>query len=147
ALFSFVHKHHEKEESALFPWLSQQNWLCQGGPRCGFYMGLRLENSPLNLAEQALRSTQDHFKDFHLTNHAQPDWLTASSPVSVPMEEHVVGDHLQQGIRYLLNMRENLKLQETEVLKTLILIYLRLLDLHLKKEKECLFVMCKQRLS
>lgn len=140
SLFNFVGViHHQKEEELLFPIFAKSNCLSQGGPFCGYFMGLRLD---LN-REGTIRA---HLAEFSrrsgivLTPPPPPAWLSAQDPLSIPMEEHELAHLLSDAITELLHREsENLK---DAFFETLLHDYFNLVRLHIQKEETCLFVQC-----
>lgn len=135
--------HHPLEEEQLFPFLEQQECLHQGGPRCSYFMGLRLDCDPLKLI-------REHLDDFFLATkfsaktYPLPSWLKPQSPLSIPIEEHVVGAELAQSLLYILDNPE-MSLKDKYFSK-LYYDYCRLLKMHIDKEDNCLFIMCRRAL-
>ena len=120
--------HHKKEEELLFPALLESAPLQQGGPRCSFFFGLRLEDYGSQKLPQKLPELRP------ITKYI----LDSKSPLSIPVEEHIAG-HLALE---LLG-----ELQDDRVLANSISHYLHLMDLHIRKEDECLFVLADNYLS
>lgn len=135
--------HHPLEEKELFPVIAQFPWLKEGGPRCSLHMGMRLNHDPLG-------RMRGHLKDFHEKArwspppYTQPEWLTAQNPLSVPIEEHAVSHSLAESLKFLLKQPESELYRE--FFKVLYEDFGTLLEMHIDKEDNCLFVMCEQRL-
>lgn len=144
-LIHFVeNEHHPLEELELFPFLQKQSCLSQGGPRCGLYMGLRLELNPLTTMQEHLKKLYAK-TSFRPKDYPVPDWLTAQSPLSIPFEEHVIGADLAQSLLFLLEP-ENTSLHK-EFFAQLYGDYCHLLRLHIDKEDNCLFILCERVLT
>lgn len=144
-LIHFVEQeHHPLEELELFPFLRTQRCLHEGGPRCTFFMGVRLELDPLGVMQNHLKTFYTK-TSFRPKNYPVPDWLTLQSPLSIPFEEHVIGADLAQSILFLLEP-ENAHLHQ-EFFKLLYDDYCRLLKMHIDKEDGCLFIMCERVLT
>lgn len=146
ALFEFVEfTHHEKEENILFPWISKQNWLRQGGPLCGHFMSIRIDLNPLARMHQ-------HLKDFNQKYLYQPSynksftWLNHQNPLSIPMEEHEMGHLLSEALIHLIQISAGTSTEASKekLFRTLLQDYFSLLKMHIHKEDNCLFVQCEQ---
>lgn len=137
-LIDLVHSHHIKEEAELFPYVSRQDWLSGGGPRCSFFMGQIMD---LKLHE---RFTQT-LRNYNLTADRQTrDWAEESSPLWVPLDEHDIGTAFSVAIKDELSKPTSD--QNIEKLKDLASTYLRLVEVHRQKEDECLFVLLENKL-
>ena len=143
-LIRFVEEeHHPLEENELFPFIFQQQFAQQGGPRCTYFMGLRLQMNPLDQIKMKLNEFY-RLSGFRPTPYPMPAWLIHQTPLSIPMEEHVLGAELAQSIEFILSAKEFRWRQE--FLQAFYDGYARLLQLHIDKEDNCLFVMCEQKL-
>lgn len=143
-LIQFVEEvHHPLEEQELFPAMANAPWLRQGGPRCSFHMGLRLERDPLGRMRSHLNAFYKK-ASWSPPLFVNPDWLTQQNPLSVPMEEHAVSHELAESIKYLLKNTDSEFYREH--FKTLHTDFVDLLKMHIDKEDNCLFVICEQNL-
>lgn len=143
-LVHFVEKvHHPLEEDELFPEINKKNFAPQGGPRCTFFMGMRILMNPMERMKQNL----DYFyrkANFQPTPYNLPEWLTPQNPLSVPFEEHVVGAAIAEGLLFL-NARKGSDLYN-EFFDLFYSDYSSLIKSHIDKEDNCLFIMCEQAL-
>lgn len=143
-LIHFVeNEHHPLEEQELFPYIKNQVFLGRGGPRCSFFMGLRLDFD-FAREDRALLEKFYAQTGYRPPAYAIPPWLTDQSPLSIPFNEHVLGAELAGSILYLLNQPESEFYKEFYA--ALYERYSRLLRLHIDKEDNCLFIMCEQNL-
>lgn len=141
-LIHYVEKeHHPLEEEELFPFLKDKKCLSAGGPKCSFFMGIRLEYDPVQSMKQNLRRFYQQ-TSFRPTPYPTLPWLSPQSPLSIPFEEHEAGADLAQSLLFLLKP-ENKKLHD-EFFESLYRDYCRLLRLHIDKEDNCLFVIAEQ---
>lgn len=141
-LIHFVESvHHPLEEKDLFPFLDKQKCLSAGGPKCSFFMGLRLEMDPLGGMK---RNLEKFFAKTVFRPQPYPTlpWMTEQSPLSVPFEEHAVGADLAQCLLFLLKP-ENKELH-AEFFSGIYNDYCRLLKMHVDKEDHCLFIIYEQ---
>lgn len=141
-LIHFVEKeHHPLEEEELFPFLKDKKCLSAGGPKCSFFMGIRLEYDPVKSMKQNLQRLYKK-TSFRPTPYPALPWLSPQSPLSIPFEEHEAGAELAQSLLFLLQA-ENKELHN-EFFASLYKDYCRLLRLHIDKEDNCLFVIAEQ---
>lgn len=139
SLIDYVHHHHELEETKLFPFVSTQEWLNHGGPRCGFFMGQIMD---LKIHERFANTLRKHGYTAFRQNR---DWLTGSSPLWVPLDEHDLGTAFSTAIKSELKKGE--VPAKNSALQDLVLGYLELVSVHRQKEDECLFVLIRQKLE
>ncbi|MGZ3773891.1 MAG: hypothetical protein ACXVCY_03295 [Pseudobdellovibrionaceae bacterium] len=144
-LIHFVEKeHHVLEEESLFPLVKDQSFLCKGGPRCSYFMGLRLDYN----IEDEYRSLLKKFftkTSFRPRAYPVPSWMTKQSPLSIPFEEHVLGAEIAESLLYLTEQPTSDLY--TEFYESFYESYCRLLRLHIDKEDHCLFIMCEQNMN
>lgn len=138
-LIDFVHHHHAREETSLFPFVAKQDWLNQGGPRCGFFMSQIMD---LKIHEGFTQVLKNYGC---LAQRQDRNWVSASSPLWVPLDEHDIGTAFGAAIKDELNKLE--AEQNINKLKDLASTYLRLVEVHRQKEDECLFVLLANELS
>lgn len=144
-LIHFVESvHHPLEEKELFPFLDKQKCLVAGGPKCSYFMGIRLELDPLGAMKKNL---QKFFANTSFRPEPYPTlpWLTPQSPLSLPFEEHAVGADLAQSLLFLLKP-ENEELH-TQFFAIIFKDYCRLLKMHVDKEDNCLFIIYEQAMK
>jgi hemerythrin-like domain-containing protein len=128
-IMRFMDQHHEREEKLLFPWLADKAWVNQGGPRCMYFMSLRLEG--LSVARES--SLRGEFK------FRKPSFLgEGSTPLEIPLEEHQAAHALATKIKAQLSRYTEINLDE---LRGQCVDWYRLVEQHRQKEDECLFVM------
>ena len=141
SLFEFIELvHHDKEETLLFPHIANQQWLKQGGPLCSFFMGIRIDIDPLSRMKKHLQQFYNLSKQA-VYEKKKFSWLITQSPLSIPMEEHEIGDQLSKGLLYLLEQNRKSS-QENDLFKLLLHDYFELLKAHIQKEDMCLFSQC-----
>lgn len=114
--------HHHLEENFLFQALKDNPKIFQGGPRCGFYMQLRLEKGTPSTSRQTLV-------------------VPASHPLSIPLEEHETGHFLIEEMKHALSTGA------AQTLGRKIEAYATLIRQHAQKETECLFLISKDALT
>lgn len=140
-IIDFLKKvHHPKEEQLLFPLMAGQPRLNEGGPRCGYFMGLRLEMAPQIEVRKRLEEFQ---RSIGLSVNFQPPpaWLTPQCPLSIPMEEHELCHNLANALRWLYN--HDLSAEQIQIKDRLTFDFQKLLRAHIDKEDTCLFVLCE----
>lgn len=137
-------EHHPLEEQELFPHIKDQPFLCKGGARCSYFMGLRLDFDTTK-DDRALLGNFYSEASYQLRPYPIPIWLSSQSPLSMPFDEHVLGAELAGSILFLLNQSESALYEE--FFASLYRSYCRLLRVHIDKEDNCLFIMCEQNLS
>lgn len=148
-IFNFLHlilekTHHGKEEKILFPWILSKNLANQGGPQCGLFMQYRVE-------WKTTESILEKFNDI-LGAHLLPrlsdstqKMLSENSFIGIPLEEHQAGASallLFEGV--FLNKKVKMSLPE---IKKLILDYFDLMEMHIRKEDECMFIMVHENMT
>lgn len=144
-LIHFVeNEHHPLEENELFPLVADQQFLRQGGPRCSYFMGLRLDTE-MTRDNRALLNRFYLKTDYRPCPYPVPAWLSPQNPLSIPMEEHIIGAEFAGCITFLLNQTSSSLYNE--FFEPLYDSYCRLIMLHIDKEDNCLFVMCERHLS
>ncbi len=134
-VLEFVHRHHVREEAVLFPWLGQQAWLSQGGPRCTDFLGRRLVG--LSESRRVLSAHSISLED-------PPFPLDQASPLRVPLEEHQVGAFLANRLNELLEPGRSPKSGD---LLPVLQSWMRLLEEHRSKEDDCLFLLIESQLK
>lgn len=142
---NFVETHHQKEEKQLFPWIAEQTWLTQGGPKCTYFMGLRLDFNHSAAVQTALKRFVLSYPDFKFNDPEYFTWLQSSSPLSIPMEEHQLSSRLKECLLYILDCDPQQMTEDQSLGKKLLDNYVDLLKIHLVKERDCLFVLCRQK--
>lgn len=129
AIGSFIlNCHHAKEEQILFPLLAANPKLREGGPRCTYFMGLRIfEQAPSPQLPTGFEGT----------------------PLVIPVSEHRQGHDILLNIRRALDSAEGnpSDLKNLDVLSSFLQYYIRHLRLHVEKEETCLLMMAEQLLS
>lgn len=131
----FVHDHHVREEAFLFPWLANQEWLREGGPRCTDFMGRRL--CGLSPSQQIVKKEGLVF--------LKPDYLAStSSLLTIPLEEHQVGSYLAGKILERIEQGEDGQVPSFQILVSK---WMDLVEDHRRKEDDCLFKMIESRLQ
>lgn len=143
-LVEFVH--HGKEEELLFPALIDKNCLNQGGPKCTYFMGLRLDSNPCDFifSEAQRRSPPMKVPDW---NPQLADLLKRNQFLEVPCEEHAAGSlavkMMKEEVLHIINDR----VDQLSKLSKIHSEYQRLLRLHIEKEDNCLFLIADSSLS
>ncbi len=138
--------HHEKEEAILFPEMANHPRIREGGPRCGFISKYVFEETYVNELMAPIKSSGFTLEE-HPHSQLMKDLLIKNSPLAVPLREHDTG---YQALQYL-NHKMNLAKEGQDVNFNSLLeyfdIYVRFMDLHIRKEDECLFVLARNILS
>lgn len=132
--------HHPKEEQILFPFMADKPGLKQGGPRCSYFMGLRLELTPHLQIKKRLEEFTASI-ELAMVPVSPPAWLTPQCPLSIPMEEHELCHNLARALRWLLS--RDLTSEQVRLRQQLISDFQYLLRNHIAKEDSCLFVLCE----
>jgi hemerythrin-like domain-containing protein len=144
-IIKFVEEvHHPREEQDLFPTISQNPLLSQGGPLCTYFRGLELDLNPnqdchnylLHLYDQGLPKPPP-YKTF--------SWLNPQNPLSLPMDEHALGHEIAEALKHLT--LPNCGPEFPDAFCKLSQYYEKLLRLHIAKEDQCLFVLCERFIS
>lgn len=138
-LISYIHEHHHLEEESLFPLIADKLWLNQGGPRCGFFMGQIID---LKIHERFTSTLKKHN---HSAIRTHRTWVSPHNPLWVPLDEHDMGVAFTKAIAQQLDASGIP--QNNPVLIELIQGYFDLIDIHSRKEDECLFVLIKKKLD
>lgn len=127
--------HHQKEENILFPEVARTQMSSQGGPRCTYFMGLRIEADSINKKIiHFLNENKIPIKN-HTHNELCDQLIKVNHALSIPLGEHILGSSLMD---YLKTFPEFTKLHKARDL------YIELITLHIEKEDDCLFEMLKQ---
>lgn len=144
-IIQFVEEvHHPLEEQDLFPRISQNPLLSQGGPLCTYFRGLELDLNPNQDSHNYLR---------HLYTQGLPkpplyktfSWLNPQNPLSLPMDEHALGHEIAEALKHLV--LPNYSTSFPNAFYKLSQYYENLLRLHIAKEDQCLFVLCERIIS
>lgn len=137
--------HHAKEELLLFPAMDQAGWL-QGGPNCTLFMGLRIDWNPVG-AIQALAKTQ-HPPIAPISHRPEVTGLfEKNSPLTIPIEEHEAGHQALQMILTEISALQSNRPVDPDRLYVLVRSYLTLMEFHIRKEEQCLFIGVDEQLS
>ena len=137
--------HHEKEELFLFPALGECADLREGGPKCVFFMSFYVANNPLDSAKK--RIAEYNLKTESITHRENIEKLIAmNSPLSILISEHDAGHLLTAAISEMFTKCK----QDFEANKWALIFllsdYMTLIELHQRKEDECLFLVCEKLL-
>lgn len=142
SIVEFVEKvHHPLEEIELFPAVAANPLLREGGPLCTYFRSIDLELGP---KEAPLQHLEDLYSKGFPRPSAYPsyDWFNAQSPLSIPMDEHVLGHALASALHGLAENKNSALY--AEFYQKLSDDYISLLKLHINKEDNCLFIMCER---
>ncbi|WP_347358692.1 hypothetical protein [Bdellovibrio sp.] len=133
--------HHPLEEQELFPAVSQNPLLCQGGPLCTYFRGLELDLNPQQASREYL--CRLYTKGFPRPRpYASFDWLTPQNPLSLPMDEHVLGHEIAEALKLLSFPKYQTDFPDA--FERLSRDYEKLLRQHIAKEDQCLFILCER---
>lgn len=120
--------HHPLEENVLFKRLATKSRILEGGPMCGLYFDMFRMNPVLRKMEPALLELAKSEK------FPMDGVVNKNHPLSIPLTEHRA---IELMLEALLKTNEMVfKDYKTEFKKMS-----ELLQLHIQKERECLFVM------
>lgn len=131
--------HHRKEEILLFKALSESGRI-EGGPRCSYFMSVRMEFNPSEKLLSLARRTQSE------PNARDGSIAPLSCALSIPLEDHEAGHFALMRITLELDLYES-GVSHEDTLAAYILDYTRLMRHHIEKEDTCLFEMADQVLS
>lgn len=144
SIINFVEKiHHPLEEKELFPAVAANPLLREGGPLCTYFRSIDLELGPKEAPLQ-------HLEDLYNKGFPRPpeyptyDWFNAQSPLSIPMDEHVLSHAIGTALHGLAEIKNSALY--AEFFQKLSDDYISLLKLHINKEDNCLFIMCEKML-
>lgn len=129
--------HHEKEELYLFKAAYESGLVQQGGPRCVFFMGLKIENDIVVSIKDFLTKNKAPFQE-NFSVPLSKKLKAENHPLSIPLEEHLAGISLMQFMK---------SMPDSKLMVEAIEFYCQLIELHSQKEDECLFEMLKTLLS
>lgn len=149
SVFKFLHLilekvHHGKEEKILFPWILKNGLANQGGPQCGLFMQYRVE---WKTSETLIQMCKNLLGDTSLPqpSFAVRQMLQQNSFIGIPLEEHQAGAcALFLFEEIFLNKKITPTLAE---LKKIVLHYSDLMEMHVRKEDECMFVMVQENMT
>lgn len=135
-LDTLVEKHHQREEQVLFPAAVKNVPMEQGGPRCTYFMGIRIED---DITKRILLFLKKHDFSFTLQTSSTlcDELIKKNHPLSIPLGEHIAGHALMNF------MKSNPASKDLEIAVKL---YNELMLLHIEKEDTCLFEMLKRTL-
>lgn len=138
-------RHHDKEEEVLFPALARHGRLREGGPRCTFFFKYKMDGAYINDIMEVVAQRKETLKP-PSHNENVLSFFKENSPLTIPLEEHDVGFYTVQLINQeIQKYKENP--QSSTQLSRFVNLYAGLMDLHIRKEDECLFVMASEQLS
>lgn len=126
-LLTKIQKHHNKEETLLFPKLDAHPQICMGGPMCTYFFDDQITSPPLARAEHIVGtpvSIPSHLKE--LWDH--------HSPVRIPTGEHLALQHILENCA-------------TDGLLKNLNAFVQIMSANFQKEEECLFHVCVSLLS
>ncbi len=127
-------KHHNKEDTLIYPVLFKKKKMTEGGPFCTLYFDEHIMNRPSDKVKSLINkepSWQPH-QIFYKENQ---------SPLNIPLEEH---RSLRELLVYLIENQQNLTDQHfLKIYEG----YVSLLKLHVAKEEKCFFRVCETCLS
>lgn len=129
--------HHENEEKILFPAASQAVPIQQGGPRCTYFMGIRIEDDVTRRIFDFLKQNGQAI-DIHTSTEFCDSLIKQNHPLAIPLGEHIAGHNLMEF------MKKNTK---SNTVQKAIDLYCELIHLHIEKEDTCLFEMLKHRMD
>lgn len=138
--------HHAKEELLLFPRLHRLGSSRLSGPRCSYFMELRMQWDPVGSAMQEVGAERDRTAP-PVVSKAVAELLAVSSMLSVPIEEHHAGYYLFQAMKHEVARLRGERQHDRQRLVKLAREYVRLLEVHIQKEDECLFVFAGELLA
>lgn len=131
--------HHAKEEQILFPKLYNLGKKLQSGPHCSYFRQMSADwDYAKSLKSQAINSglTFNVKRSDPFLNMV----IEENSMLTIPLEEHVAGGAALKLIEKLAN-------ENSTYLRPVVYEYISLMNLHIRKEDECLFVSASNLLS
>ncbi|MCB0350984.1 MAG: hemerythrin domain-containing protein [Bdellovibrionales bacterium] len=132
--------HHAKEEQILFPAADKQSVVTkQGGPRCGFFFGMYLEQGHLSEVLLDVKACSVAIPKY-TPNPAIKSLLHENNPLSIPLSEHEVGYYSMQLMGIELKKFQDDPSYNLDFFAKVASRYSEMLKKHIRKEDECLFV-------
>nr|BFD60165.1 hypothetical protein CKG001_22720 [Bdellovibrio sp. CKG001] len=132
--------HHPLEEQSLFPAVADNTLLCKGGPLCTYFRGMELDLNPQ-------KGPRDYLCGLYMRGFPRPrayasfPWLTPQNPLSLPMDEHVLGHEIAEALKLLSYPKYQAEFPQA--FDRLSRDYEKLLRQHIAKEDQCLFILCE----
>ena len=147
--FSFIENyldqiHHQKEEDCLFPEVHKMGIAKGGGPQCSLFFGLFLEQDFLNKIKSEIVST-DNIPLYRPRKGVQKIF-EEKSPLEIPLKDHEAGYYALRILKKELDRRDK-NLWDRQKFCRVGRWYISMLQYHIRKEEECLFVRLKQVLT
>lgn len=130
--------HHGKEEDILFPLASKKGLIQGGGPKCTLFFQHYIEHNHLEQVLESVENYEEEIPEYEWKSILAPI-IESGSPLSVPLEEHKMGYYSMQLMTKELEKFKSGKNWDMSLFLKTAHTYLQMLDLHIRKEDECLF--------